>query len=134
ARPGLPLADTESVAAVAEALRRDTAGNAFFIEEILRHLVESGDEVVPSHTERGPSLFGEGGVPETVRDVILARLSRLGATALGVLATAAVLGPESDFAVLEAVVDVSADDLLSVLDVAVTRRVVEERPGPVVRY
>ena len=57
----------------AETLHRATGGNPFFVTEVL--------------------ATGGGGVPQTVRDAILARAGRLGPSARAVLDAAAVTGP-----------------------------------------
>src|SRR5207302_7080386 len=63
----------------AEGLRQETEGNPLFIEEIVRHLIETG---VLSQDSNGrwdssaPS-FGDMEIPEGVREVIGRRLSRL---------------------------------------------------------
>ena len=57
----------------AHALHRETEGNPFFIEEVLRHLIEvaAADE-----TEWGRlASFTELGIPDGVRDAIERRLA-----------------------------------------------------------
>jgi predicted ATPase len=88
-------------AAFVRAVLRETEGNPFFIEEVLRHLVESG----ALYRDDGrwvtdPKAVVGMGVPENVRDVIGRRLSRLSETAHRVLTAAAFLGREFEFEVL----------------------------------
>lgn len=80
---------------LAAALRARTAGNPFFIEEVVAHLGELGD--ARGHAEA---------IPPRVQEVLDRRIERLGEDVERVLATAALLGPEPDIAVLvEAVGD-----------------------------
>jgi tetratricopeptide (TPR) repeat protein len=87
--------------AFVRAILRETEGNPFFIEEVLRHLVESGTWY--RHNSRwvtDAKSIDEMGMPEGVRDVIGRRLSRLSASVNHVLEAAAVLGREFEFEVL----------------------------------
>ena len=81
------------VAAIGEATDR----SPFFIEELLRHLVETG--AVDPGTGRWPSAteVRELGVPDEVREVLARRLARLPAPAVELLQVAAVLGREFEF-------------------------------------
>jgi DNA-binding CsgD family transcriptional regulator len=66
-------------------LYRLTGGNPFFATEVL--------------------AGGDAGVPESVRDAVLARVARLGPAARHVLDAAAVVGGRVDLSLLEAVLD-----------------------------
>lgn len=75
----------------------ETEGNPFFVEEVLRHLAESG-AIRPSQdggwrTERS---LDELGIPEGIRETVGRRLARLGDTANELLSVAAVAGREFD--------------------------------------
>ena len=71
------------------ALYRRTGGNPFFVTEVL--------------------AGGEQGVPATVQDAVLARVSRLSLSARSVLAAAAVIGPRVEAWLLDAIGGVDAD-------------------------
>lgn len=71
-----------------QALHDQTAGNPFYATEVLAH--------------RTP------GVPPTVRDAVLARASRLSASAYAVLQAAAVIGPRIEPPILDAVTGAEA--------------------------
>ena len=123
----------EDGAELARVLWQETEGNAFFVTEILRHLVESG-----AFEERDgrwvlTRTLDELGVPEGVRDVIGRRLSRLSEDANRVLACAAVLGLEFDPGIVVAAGGLSEDVVLSALDEAIAARLVVETPGPALR-
>jgi class 3 adenylate cyclase len=105
---------------LAKVLHRDTEGNPFFIEEILRHLAETGRIFRRDGrwvTEVG--TVAELGVAEGVRELIGSRLSQLSPHCNQVLVTASVLGREFDLDVLGAVVELNEDELLDALDEAV---------------
>jgi predicted ATPase len=78
----------------AMALGAAADGNPFFIEEILRHLVETGALVrrADGRWDTDAASWDELGVPEGVREVIGRRLSRLSPTGEQLMAAGAVLG------------------------------------------
>ena len=84
----------------------ETEGNPFFIEEVLRDLLESGAD------DDGIR------VPESVREVIGRRVERLSAGALAALEAAAAYGREFDVGVLAAAAPQQRDALLDGLDEA----------------
>jgi transcriptional regulator with AAA-type ATPase domain/tetratricopeptide (TPR) repeat protein len=97
-----------------------TDGNPFFVEEVVRSLQESGA------LERQGDTIGLArpkeaiDVPDTVQDVILARLERLDSGARDMLRVASVIGREFSRRVLERVVtdidtDGSIDDRIHAL-------------------
>ena len=80
----------EAPAALVHTVHAETDGNPFFVEEVVRHLLESGrwtDTLTPD----------EIGVPEGVKEVLVRRLARLSEACRTALAHAAVLGREFDF-------------------------------------
>jgi AAA ATPase-like protein len=111
---GAPDADD-----LARQLHAHTAGNPFFIEELLRSLAEG----------HAPE---EGGVPEGIKDVIGRRLERLAPDELDVLMTAAFLGPDFRLDVLHAVAgDV---DVVAAIEAGVRAGLVVEYPGEIERF
>ena len=99
-------------------LERETEGNPFFVEEIVRH---GGD-------------LEDAGVPEGVREVTSRRIARLPASAREAMQVACVIGGEFDFGLLEALGPLSGDELVSALDEAVAAGVLKEVDGRVGRY
>jgi tetratricopeptide (TPR) repeat protein len=89
-----PIAD-----AVLEAILEKGAGNPFFLEELARTAVESG--------EHGPTLA----VPDTVQAVLASRLDRLPPEAKHLLQIAAVIGMEMPVALLQPIVELSEGEL-----------------------
>lgn len=99
------------------ALHRETAGNPFFVEEVFRHLAESGqlqDESGAFRQDAGAS----GAIPESVRVVIDRRLDRLDQRTRRLLTAAAVAGRASSLELLEAIGQIEGDALLDAVDEA----------------
>jgi len=104
-----------SVAFLPDLIQARTGGNPFFTEEVVRSLVEStileggrGDYrlVRPLETIE---------IPATVQAVLAARIDRLAERERGVLQTAALIGKEFPWPILERVADLSAGDLSAAL-------------------
>jgi class 3 adenylate cyclase len=127
-------AQEEPPAAFVRALHAETEGNPFFVQEVLRHLVDSGVLRRESGRWVSEQSIGELGIPEGVRDVVGQRLSRLSDRANEVLRAAAVLGREFELVVLEGLLAHSRDTLLDSLDEAVRARILGEVPGAAGRY
>jgi tetratricopeptide (TPR) repeat protein len=109
-------------------LRDITDGNPFFIEEVVQHIAG------PDGALGGGVALLEAGVPDGVREVTTRRLWRLATPAREMLATAAVIGREFDFDVLEHVGPLQGDALVAALDEAVAARVLTEDADRVGRY
>jgi class 3 adenylate cyclase len=113
----------------------ETAGNPFFVEEILRGLSESGALVFDEASARW-SVDSSAGImmPESVRDVIERRVERLGEESLEALRLAAVVGREFDLELLSAVVEMDEVRLLDDLEAAVAASVLAESSDHVGRF
>jgi class 3 adenylate cyclase/tetratricopeptide (TPR) repeat protein len=107
----------------------ETEGNPFFVEEVLVHLAESGALQQENDEWRLTRPLDQLGVPEGVREVVGRRLNRLGATANRALSVGAIVGREFDLDVVARVADLSADELLDILDQCVAVRIVVEAPS-----
>ena len=112
---------------LAHAIYRETDGNPFFVSEVLRNLVETGairqnDEGrwIPEATLDVTAL------PDSVREVIGARVLRLGREAGRILSVAAVIGRDFDLDLLAASTNSDEDDVLDVLDAAAGVSLVRE--------
>ncbi|MET0684966.1 MAG: AAA family ATPase [Solirubrobacteraceae bacterium] len=103
-----------------------TDGNPFFVEEVLRHLIESG--VVFERGGRWTSALtpDEIGVPEGVQEVLARRLARLSDPCRSALAAAAVLGRECSFDVLLATGSADEDELIAAMEEAREAQLVVE--------
>ena len=114
--------------AFARALYEETEGNPFFVEEIIRHLIEAGVKVGSASA----SELQRFGLPEGVKQVIAFRLMRLGAPAAELLRVAAVIGRDVDGELLERVVQLGDDEFLAALEEALGAVLLvesDERPG-----
>jgi len=121
--------------ALAAAVYEETEGHPFFIEEVFRHLVETGNvtdgEVAPP---RRRLRLSDLGIPEGVRDLIGRRLARLSDDCNAALAVGAVLGPSFSVDLLERVGEIPSDNSLGLIEQALDARLIEELPHSVGHY
>ena len=103
----------------------ETEGNPFFVEEVLKSLIEEG------------ALYREGGrwqrkeiaeieVPQSIKEVIGRRLERITEPCQRALSLAAVIGRRFRFEVLQAVGELQEEDLLLALEEAIRTQLVRE--------
>ena len=120
---------------LAHAVYRETDGNPFFVGEVLRHLSETG-VIYQDQTGRwvGSDSLDEMALPDSVREVIGARVVRLGAGAQRALSLAAVIGRDFDLDLLAQVTETSEEELLELLDAAAAAALVRELPEAPGRY
>jgi DNA-binding SARP family transcriptional activator len=113
---------------VAAAVHARTDGNPFFVQEVVRHLVETGG-LAERGGVVGGSLRADGiGVPEGVAEVLASRLARLSGPCRDVLAGAAVLGRTFGFRTLAALHDGRDDAVLDAVEEALAAHLVIEVP------
>lgn len=112
---------------LAQLLWSETEGNAFFVQEILLSLVESGRLVQRDGVWTTDLELGELGIPEGVREVVGRRLSRLSDTVNAVLSVASVVGRAVDVDVLLAVSGLGDNAVLDALDEASAAALLRER-------
>ncbi len=100
-----------------DAIYAETEGNPFFVEEVFKHLSESGQLFQPGGSWRSDLTVAELDVPESVRLVLGRRLERLGDEARRALSSAAVIGRSFNFTLIAAMGGgLSEDALLDALD------------------
>jgi len=110
------LGPDPSLDGLAELIAARTGGNPFFLEEVVRHLAETGVLL------GGPGEYRLGGeitqlaLPDTVQSVLAARIDRLGRQAKDLLGAASVIGREFDRELLERVAQIPPAELDSLLD------------------
>jgi DNA-binding SARP family transcriptional activator len=109
-------------------LREQTRGNAFFIDETLRALVESG---LPDDAVLTEDHLARLGVPEGVADVIARRIGRLSPLTADVLTSAAVAGRDFRLGVVEQLVQATTEEVLSGLEQSIAAGLVVESPDRV---
>jgi len=99
-----------SLDGLAELVHERTGGNPFFIEEVVRELVEAGYLEGDRGSYRLTKPVGDTGVPATVQAILAARIDRL-ETAKALLQAAAVIGKEVPEPALRIVADVDDEAL-----------------------
>lgn len=99
----------------AQLVHRRTEGNPYFVEQVMRVLIERGD-IFHQDGRWGRRAIEEIEVPESVRSVIGNRLSRLQEDHQEVLRQASVLGQTFSFDDLLGMADRSEDDLEDALE------------------
>lgn len=119
------LFDVETSRELADAVHRETEGNPFFTEEVVKALVEEG------------KVYREGGrwqrlgieeleIPQSVKATIGRRVQKAAETSRRVLTIAAVIGREFDPDVLVRVSQLEEDAVLDALDEALRLQLVRE--------
>ena len=99
----------------ADIIYEHTGGNPFFVEEVLRSLVEDGTIF---RTEKGwdRKSIQELTVPKSVKATLRSRLAKLEPDSLNILVWAAVAGEEFDFEVVREAAQLDEDALLQRLE------------------
>ena len=125
----------EAAVDLAHALYQETDGNPFFVGEVLRHLSETRAIYLDSTgrwvAEQRPD---EMTLPDSIREVIGARVGRLGPEAGNVLSTAAVIGRDFDFEVLALATNTNEDELLDILEAGTGAALIREVSATPGRY
>ncbi|NIS80066.1 MAG: AAA family ATPase [Anaerolineales bacterium] len=80
-------------------------GNPFYLEEVIRHLVERGLILREGDTWRAIETIAEVGIPETLQGIVLARIDRLEDEVRRTLQMASVIGKSFLYRLLEAISD-----------------------------
>jgi class 3 adenylate cyclase len=111
---------------LANAVFAETAGNPFFVGEIIRHLVESGALVRRDGRWTSDLSLADVGLPEGVREVVGRRINRLDEPTQRLLSFAAVIGQEFGVRLLAAVAGTDEDAALDLLDAARAAGLVNE--------
>ena len=107
-------------------IQQEAGGNPFFVQELLRHLGETGSTGLLS------LLRSE--VPTAAREVISHRLARLSDECVQLLTIGAVVGREFDLEPLEQVSPLPVGSVLSALDEATGAGLLVELPGSRERF
>jgi class 3 adenylate cyclase/tetratricopeptide (TPR) repeat protein len=110
------------------ALFRETEGNPFFIEEVIKSLIEQG-EIYRDGDAWGRKETHEMAIPQSVKEAIGRRLTRLSEPTIDALRTAATLGKIFAFRELAAVSTAGEDALLDALDEATAAQLIRANSG-----
>jgi class 3 adenylate cyclase/tetratricopeptide (TPR) repeat protein len=105
------LGSDPSLAGLPELVRERTAGNPFFIEEVVQSLVEAGNLVGEHGGYTLARPVEDAAVPASVQTVLAARIDRLDEREKAVLQAAAVIGKEFSGPVLEKVAELEPAEL-----------------------
>jgi tetratricopeptide (TPR) repeat protein len=127
------LGQSEVSEQLAASIYRETEGNPFFIEEIVKTLIDEGQIVC----ETGGFCRRDSGdlvLPQGVKAAIGRRLDHVSEPTTEILRTAAILGKTFMFSELAAVAEASEDALLDAIDEAVAAQLLESRAGEAVAF
>ena len=126
------LGSDPSVRQLPAYVHQRTAGNPFFIEEVIQSLLEGSQLIGSAGAYRLVGSVDAIDIPSTVQTVLAARIDRLGRAEKQALQAASVIGKEFPGAILSAVV---ADDhrTLSAADLAdAPAQALDRDPHPLV--
>ncbi len=112
----------------AEAIYRETEGNPFFVEEVVKSLIEQG-QLYREGEGWGRQSVADLAIPQSIKEAIGRRLSRLSQPCAETLHTAAALGKTFAFAELAAVARADEDTLLDALDEASAAQLIRADQG-----
>jgi class 3 adenylate cyclase len=115
--------------ALVDAVYKETEGNPFFVNEVVRLLVSEGKLEDPERTKSWSVS-----IPQGVREVVGRRLDHLSPECNRVLTIAAVIGREFGFEPLTHLTSLAEEHLVELLDEAVAARVIAEVPRAAGRY
>jgi class 3 adenylate cyclase/tetratricopeptide (TPR) repeat protein len=105
------LGDDPSLNGLPDLIQERTAGNPFFIEEVVRALAESGNLDGKRGSYRLVRPIDQTSVPATVNAILTARIDRLSEQEKSLLQSAAVIGRDFSEVVLADVVDLEDGEL-----------------------
>ncbi len=112
-------------AALVAAVYKETEGNPFFVNEVVRLLVSEGR--LERRAADAPAWVVD--IPQSIREVIGRRLDHLSKECNELLSMAAVIGRDFGHEALERVSGLTAERVLDALDEAVAARVIAEVPA-----
>lgn len=115
------MAGVQPPAHVAESLQVRTAGNPFFIEEVVHDLQLAGRDI-----SSGADWNAGAAVPGSIREVLAGRLDRLSEPALRTLQVAAALDDHFPFETLALATGAAEEVLLASIDEAVAHGLLHE--------
>ncbi len=125
------LLEDESVPSeFSSAIYTETEGNPFFVEEVVKALIEQG-QLYRVENHWACRSITDLAIPQSVKEAIGRRLNRIDERYVSVLHTAAALGKLFSFSDLVAVSDVEREHLLNGLDEASAAHLIRLHSGEV---
>jgi class 3 adenylate cyclase len=122
--------DSPDERALVRAVQEESKGNPYFVEEIIRHLRESG--TVYRRGGRwvsGAKRVEDLGIPAGIREIISQRLARLSTDCRRTLALAAAIGREFPSKILESVAGQRTEAVSRALDEALAAEMIHSDEG-----
>jgi tetratricopeptide (TPR) repeat protein len=108
---------------------RETEGNPFFVEEVAKALVESGQVTFAGGRWHRPPAMEQLVIPQSVRVAIQSRVGMLPDGVQEALRLAAILGREFDFETLSEAAQLGEETLIDALEMAEGAHMIEEVSG-----
>ncbi len=108
-----------------EAVYHETEGNPFFIEEVVKALIEAG-KIFRADGRWQQARLEQLEIPQSVRVTIQARVGKLPAPAQETLRLAVILGREFDFATLQQASEQEEEALIAALESAERAQLISE--------
>jgi tetratricopeptide (TPR) repeat protein/type II secretory pathway predicted ATPase ExeA len=128
------LFDEEITPELLEGVYFETEGNPFFVEEVVKTLVDEGKIFYEDGSWHRPSM-NEIVIPQSVRIAIQTRLTALPTNVQEMLRMASVLGREFDDLLIRQAVEFNEDTLISTIEIAEKAQLISEtessQPGQV---
>lgn len=101
-------------------------GNPFFIEEMCKALIESGQLYFDGERWQRPPDMADMVIPESIKFTIQSRLSKLSQSAQETLLHAAILGHEFEFNLLVKITERQEEEVIEGLEAALKAQLIEE--------
>ena len=114
-----------------DAVFRETEGNPFFVEEVIKALIEQG-QIYRENGRWQRRDLSELAIPQSIKEAIGRRLDRQSPACIEMLHNAAALGKHFTFSELAAVSALDENQLLDMLDEASNAQLVRPDPAAVV--
>jgi predicted ATPase len=116
-------------------LFKESEGNPFFVEEVLKSLINEGLIDVASYKWAGEFDASQIRIPKTIRDVIARRIDTLNDGSKAILNRASVIGNSFTFDLLFSISDANEEAVIDAIDSALSVNVIyEDRSSKDERY
>jgi len=121
------LAEHDVAQPLVLALHQETEGNPFFIQETLKHLIETDVLYQEEGRWTSKAAISDIGLPESVREVMERRLAGLSQECRRLLQVGAVLGRRFSLSLAQRVADLDEEVILRTVEEALAAQVVREQ-------